>query len=369
MSPRKHGKRYQGSYRDETGRRHFVTFETKGELVDALAEKRLEAKRRGLDLPSKPEELPPIPRLVEEYEAALKARKLTPRYVKLAMARLRYMVGNLFRLDSLTRAVVLERRDALPRSNQTKNWYVQALRAWLRWCEETDRIRSAPNIRVRGLPTRGEHRRRPARTATPEEIGRILEASSGRPVDLVVRIALGTGLRVREILGLTWISWKGGSLRVGADAAGNLKSRRAKAIPVPPWLSETLQTVRERRGPVGGRDDRPIVLSGTGLAMTYNGADARIYRQFRSALKAAGVEHRTAEGVLHVHALRHTMAAGLLGAGATNAQVAAALGHASVSHLDPYAHLDGELARRALENLPEPGARAVPQDPHETLKA
>lgn len=152
-----------------------------------------------------------------------------------------------------------------------------------------------------------------------------------------IRLALHTGCRRGELLGLEWRrvdlhrgliylegeNTKNGKRRyvpINQTARSTLLNRlrfRAKHCPASPWVFSTKE---------GGR-----ILS--------------IKKSFRAACERTGIEN------FRIHDLRHTCAAWLVNAGVPLPEVRDLLGHFSVTMTERYAHLAPEKVREAVERL------------------
>ena len=152
-----------------------------------------------------------------------------------------------------------------------------------------------------------------------------------------IRLALHTGCRRGELLGLEWSrvdlqvglihlearhtkSGRRRSVPLNADARGAIISRarfRAQHCPASPWVFCTKQGKRIQS----------------------------VKRSFATACRRAGIED------FRIHDLRHTCAAWLVSAGAPLSEVRDLLGHASVTMTERYAHLAPENVRAAVALL------------------
>lgn len=210
--------------------------------------------------------------------------------------------------------------------------------------------------------------RREARALTAAEISRLLAYATGDWRALWL-LALHTGMREGELLGLTWQDVAGGVVTVqralvdGEDGLPRLrdapKSRAGiRRIPVGPDVAVALEEHRRRQDAeraVAGRwpDVAGLVfLSSRGTPLLR----ANVGRVFREQCAGAGVARRPREGL---HLLRHTFASHLLAQGRPLPEVAYLLGHSTPAMtLAIYAHFipgSGAEAPAALER-----AYAVP---------
>lgn len=190
--------------------------------------------------------------------------------------------------------------------------------------------------------------RREARALTAAEISRLLAYATGDWRCLWL-LALHTGMREGELLGLTWTDVSGGVVTVqralvdGDDGLPHLrdapKSRAGiRRIPVSPVVAAALEAHRTRQDAeraVASRwpDTAGLVfLSSRGTPLLR----ANVGRIFREHCAGARVARRPREGL---HLLRHTYASHLLAQGRPLPEVAYLLGHSNPGiTLAIYAH-------------------------------
>jgi integrase len=176
-----------------------------------------------------------------------------------------------------------------------------------------------------------------------DELPRLRAACRALSVDLadMVDLALLTGMRQGEILGLSWGDVDWGHARLILHETKNGERRQV------PLTSQAL-AILQRRCPAGwtrsmvifcrrGSPDRP-----TDLRRTWS----------RALLDARVADFR-------FHDLRHTAASYLAMTGATPNQIAEILGHKTLAMVKRYAHLSVEnqatvLARLSDRLLPDP---------------
>lgn len=176
------------------------------------------------------------------------------------------------------------------------------------------------------LVTAPRPKRTEMRTLTPEEMQRLLEASLGTEVELLIHLAVHTGLRRSEILGLRWadIDLAGGYLMVvrsrhavargGVTEPKSERSRRMVAL-----SSSLLPVLRAHQA-----HPNAYVVS-----LQYD----RSFRATQRVFERAGI-HAT------FHELRHSQASILLAQGIPLHEVSRRLGHADASvTARVYAHL------------------------------
>jgi integrase len=200
--------------------------------------------------------------------------------------------------------------------------------------------------------------RREMRILDRDGIGRLLAAADDRYRPLLAT-ALFTGLRLGELLGLTWtdIDLAGGlaKVRKQLDRRGarvRPKTERAiREVELMPALARTLQVHKEQQFALGhARADDFVFCTAIGTPLHYRNV-------VRRGLDAAVARANLASNPrLRFHDLRHTFASLLIAEGLDVVFVSRQLGHASTSvTLNVYAHLfdretHGRRARAALED-------------------
>jgi integrase len=183
----------------------------------------------------------------------------------------------------------------------------------------------------------------------------LLQAVDGSQLELPVLIAVGTGMRLGEVLGLRWqdVDLEDATARVRQTLQITMqfdtpKSHRStRSLTLPGFLVHDLRSHRktqnERRLLLGEswRDLDLVCERGDGLPLRPD----TISKQFRTATKAAGLN-------ITFHGLRHTHASLMLSAGADLKVTSARLGHSSISiTADLYTHVASEQDRKATDAL------------------
>ncbi len=152
-----------------------------------------------------------------------------------------------------------------------------------------------------------------------------------------IRLALHTGCRKQELLGLEWTR---------VDLSSNLFYLEAQHT----------KTARRRSVPLN-RSAKSVILKRAQLRAQYcpgspwvfahkNGRRIQdVKRSFTTACERAGIDD------FRIHDLRHTCAAWLVSANVPLAEVKALLGHSTVKMTERYAHLAPENMRAAVAKL------------------
>jgi len=235
--------------------------------------------------------------------------------------------------------VLAETRDKLarepkangePRSPATVNRYLAALshvfttavREW-RWADHNPLAkvskRKEPRGRIRFLDDR--------------ERERLLAACDEGPPYLrpIVLLALATGMRRGEILGLRWRDVDlGGSGARGRVTLLETKNGEVRGVPI---VGQALETLREWAKVRRLADDR--VFPDT----------SSFHHRFNAAVRRAGIDD------LRFHDLRHTAASYLAMNGASPSEIAGVLGHKTLAMVKRYAHLSDAHLGNVLERM------------------
>ncbi len=155
-------------------------------------------------------------------------------------------------------------------------------------------------------------------------------------------VAVRTGLRLSELLGLRWRDVDLGRKEVRVSHArvrghdGHTKSGKNRQVPLPAQAVEALRRLDPRTA--------RVFLAPDGSELTLD----KIKRPFWRALKHAGLRH------IRFHDLRHTYASHLVSGGAPIQVVKELLGHADIKMTLRYAHLAPDTKRGFVEALDRP---------------
>jgi len=230
----------------------------------------------------------------------------------------------------------------------------------------------ARNVAGRAVPPRLNHTE--IRPLSREQARALLDATANDRLHIVYTLALASGMRQGELLGLRWadVDLEVGAVRVRAqlkqlrrgDGAWVLKatktrrSRRQIALP-----AETVEALRAHRAAQAAERLRQGLAWGAGV--TWASGDAggvrelvfctpvgrplpprSVLRHFKKALASAGLPD------IRFHDLRHTAATLLLAARVNPKVVSEMLGHAGVAiTLDIYAHVTPDMQQDAAATM------------------
>lgn len=186
-----------------------------------------------------------------------------------------------------------------------------------------------------------------------------LDAARDHCHGLIWELALVTGMRPEEYLGLTWpdIDWQAGRIRVAralvrvptAEASWQFKEVKTASsrrnLDVPPALLARLRAhQRQQQLDVGARNEHHLLfVDKKGQPSPHNGCLERAFKKFLS---------RSGLPTMRLYDLRHTCATLLLKAGVNVKVVSERLGHASVKiTLDTYAQVLPSMQAHAANQL------------------
>jgi len=236
-------------------------------------------------------------------------------------------------------------------SDTSRNTYARQLRTFFTWCAAEGYLKQNPAKQMKApraprkvvsYLTRAEY----------EQLVRAIEADvvvqgnyvlPGQVLWLidVVRFAVGTGLRLREICHLRWsaVNLAEGTLTVKASGDFQPKSGHERVVYVAGEALEVLQRFSRERT----REGDDFVFKGANgdkLAPDY------VSKRFRHFRRLARLPEN-----IHFHSLRHTYASWLVMAGVDLYRVKELMGHASIQTTMRYAHLAPDTLKSVVERV------------------
>ncbi len=301
---------------------------------------------------------------LDDFREALQAKGNTNRHVELVISRARkVIVGCGFTYWSHIQASKVMthlhdlRQDTTNNdgqikrgiSNQTFNFYLQAIKQFCRWMVQDRRASESPVGHLHRMNVRTDRRHdRRAMSAdelqlllTTTETGPVRRGITGRQRAMVYRVAVETGLRAGELRNLKRSSFDldGQPPTVTVEAAYS-KHRREDVLPLRgdtvTILARFLQaaTPQEKAFPMPSRQ--------------------HLAKIFRADLEAAGLVYTDGAGrVADFHSLRHTFITNLA-KGGIHPKIAQALArHSTITlTMDRYSHTQRDEHAAALDALP-----------------
>lgn len=214
-----------------------------------------------------------------------------------------------------------------PRSPSTVNRYIAALSSVLTYaCRELRWIDDNPCFNLTKLKEPPCRRR----ILSIEEMNRLLsDSQESRSLYLysIILLALTTGMRRGEILGLQWVDI---DLQRGVAHLHDTKNSAPRSVPLVDLVIDELKSLYEKRNP--SKDH--VFASQTAFG------NIDIKKAWNEALKRADIKD------LRFHDLRHTYATFAAQQGASNMELATARGHKTLQMLQRYTHMQAEMTRK-----------------------
>jgi site-specific recombinase XerD len=225
--------------------------------------------------------------------------------------------------------------------------------AWLLHCQ---RILAMPGKRyVKRAVTFLDAKEITALLAAPDR-----STWAGRRDHAVLLVALQTGLRASELVGLRCKDVAPGT---GAHIRCIGKGRKERCTPLRRDTAKLIETwLKERRGD----PDQPLFPSMRGDKLS---RDALEHLVSKHSLTAARSCPSLTSKRVSPHTLRHSTAMGLLQHGVDQAVIALWLGHESIETTQIYLHADMRLKEKALALVLAPSASAGRYQPDDQLLA
>ncbi len=194
--------------------------------------------------------------------------------------------------------------------------------------------------------------RRPIQPLTVDQARSLLRSVEGDSLEAMYVVALTTGLRLGELLGLRWqdVDLDRGELRishqlqrlVGQLQLVELKTASSRRVVVMTTTAMVALQGHRARATVAPLPTAFVFTSSAGTPLDQRNA----LRHFKAALRRAGLPDR------RLHDLRHSCATLLLAQGAHPKVVADLLGHSSTRvTMDVYSHVTSALQHDAARRL------------------
>ena len=256
--------------------------------------------------------------LIEDFKAHCKSRlgKRTyqnySKHLDVLDSELRdYRIGDIGRKE--VEKVII--KIAGQREPATANRYLATYKAMFNLAEEWELIPKNPARFIKQLR---ENNRRD-RVLSLDEERRIFEHARD-PHDLVIMMALDTGMRLGEIMSLTWsrVNMDDGIIAIEARKT---KSGAPRIVPIPFRLMERLKSEGPQKGAVIKWAGKPMKSPRTA---------------FERILRLTGIKD------LHFHDLRHTYSSRLAAGGVRVELMRDALGHSDIKMTNRYTHFAPE---------------------------
>jgi len=349
---------YQIDYYTPEGERVRKEFEKKGDADDYLAKVKVSKKEKRYHevFDVKEESQVTFNELAEKYLENFGTQKAFHRSKRYLLAAVTAHFGEklLSQISYLDLETYRNQRKATPargskpRKDASVNREMALLGHMLNKAVEWDMLEASPFKKGKRLMLKENNHR--LRFLTNEEIEALLKACSPhlRPI---VEVALLTGMRRGELLGLKW-----DQIRNGFIYLTETKSGKARQIPINDRLAEVFKEVRHKKQNKGARviklnrkaleDIKPDPARAKPPPYVFCDFQGRRFHEVRgsfgSACKKAGIND------FRFHDLRHTFASHLVMNGVSLKAVQELLGHADMKMTMRYAHLSQAHLREAV---------------------
>jgi len=222
-----------------------------------------------------------------------------------------------------------------PISGATINRYAAALAATLKWATKK---RITPKGWINPMREVEQRKENPGnvRFLSDDECERLLDACKASKFDrlyLLVLMALTTGARKGELLGLRW---RDIDMERAKAALYRTKNDTPRMLPLPPDLVEELRRFEVREA--NGQPSNDLVFAST----RFPDKPYWFRTSWEVALEAANIKN------FRFHDLRHSCASYLAMAGENVLMIAEILGHKNLATTRRYAHLSIESKRATV---------------------
>jgi integrase len=194
----------------------------------------------------------------------------------------------------------------------------------------------------------------------PEQADKLLKEVKGHHLEALITLALTAGMRIGEILGLTWgdLDLKGRQLhvrqqqqRVGKEliTCDPKTERSARTLPLTQLAVDALDAHRKRQiKSVRAGFESGHLMTGR-VFINEKGSpveNGTVLRQFQRLVKEAGMPK------MRLHDLRHSCATLLLSRGVHPRVVMEILGHSTIAMtMNVYSHVIPQIARDAADQM------------------
>ena len=218
--------------------------------------------------------------------------------------------------------------------------------------------------RVLAIPPK-RHEKNLVTYLTEDEADALIEACNrdtwtGRRDHTMLVLAIQTGLRISELIGLTVADITVGT---GANVHTIGKGRKERRTPLVPHTIEALRAWLTERGE---NPADPLFPTSTGKPLSRDAIEHRV------ALHVATAEQSCPsirDKHVTTHTLRHTCAMRLLHSGVDITVIALWLGHAQVTTTSIYLHADMTQKEQAIAKVTPPSTKPGRYQPTDTLLA
>ena len=249
-------------------------------------------------------------------------------------------------------------------SPRTRNVRLAAVHSFFRYVAICEPQCALLCQQILAIPTK-RYDRNPIEYLTRDEIDALIGAPDtstwlGRRDQALLVIAVQTGLRVSELIGLRRND-------VGLDTGAHVrclgKGRKQRSTPLRP---EAVALMRRWLRDLPGDPETPVFPSRRGGAISRDAVERLVARHCKTAQRlCSSIGHKR----VTPHVLRHTAAMELLQNGIDRSVIALWLGHESVETTQIYLHADMGMKEKALATVTPTGVKPPRFRPSDTLLA
>lgn len=249
-------------------------------------------------------------------------------------------------------------------SARTRNSRLAAIHSFFKYVAFQMPEYSSLIQRVLAIPSK-RHTRTLVEHLTAAEVQALLSApdrntSSGRRDHALLLLAIQTGLRVSELVGL---NCQDVSVATGAHVRCLGKGRKTRCTPL---TKSTVNVMRAWLKERDGQEAEPLFLSARGVRFSSDGVQFLLAKHVATAQQGCP---SLKEKRISPHVLRHTAAMNLLHAGADATVIALWLGHEGIETVHVYVEADLAAKVRILAKTASPEASAKRFRPDDALLA
>ena len=247
-------------------------------------------------------------------------------------------------------------------SSRTRNVRLAAVHSFFRYVSFREPQYALLCQQILAIPTK-RYDRKPIEYLTRNEIDALIGAPDttawiGRRDQALLLVAIQTGLRVSELIGLRRDNF---ALGTGAHVCCKGKGRKQRATPLRPE-AVALMEAWLRESPCDPQ--APAFPNSRGGALSRDAVERLVARHCKTAQ-----HHCPSLGRKRVtpHVLRHTAAMELLRSGIDRSVIALWLGHESVETTQVYLHADLGMKEKALATVTPTGVKPARFRPNDKL--
>jgi len=247
-------------------------------------------------------------------------------------------------------------------SARTRNVRLGALHSFFRYVALEEPAHALHCQRILAVPNK-RHVRRPIEFLSREEIDALLAVPNrstwvGRRDRTLLLVAVQTGLRVSELIGLTC---QDVVLGTGAHVRCLGKGRKQRCTPLRPETAKMIDAwLRERHG----QPEDPVFPSIRGGRLSRDAIECLLTKYTHLAARSCPSLKRKR---VSPHVCRHAAAMDLLHHGVDRSVIALWLGHESVKSTQMYLHADIRLKEKALARTAPLGVKQARYRPCDKL--